>query len=73
MDSQLQQLIRENLYLRAVPCKIRPRTHTHTYPRSQRLKVSLTLRDGKGQSNQSFLCGGLKEIMKRCVGGGTFL
>lgn len=27
MDSQLQQLIRENLYLRAVPCK----THTHTH------------------------------------------
>uniref|UniRef100_A0A8C7YDB8 PDZ domain-containing protein n=1 Tax=Oryzias sinensis TaxID=183150 RepID=A0A8C7YDB8_9TELE len=30
MDSQLQQLIRENLYLRAVPCKIHLNINIHT-------------------------------------------
>uniref|UniRef100_A0A3Q0R4J9 PDZ domain-containing protein n=1 Tax=Amphilophus citrinellus TaxID=61819 RepID=A0A3Q0R4J9_AMPCI len=35
MDSQLQQLIRENLYLRAVPCKTHTHTHTHTHTQSQ--------------------------------------
>ena len=38
MDSQLQQLIRENLYLRAVPCKVH-HTHTHTHS----ISFSLTL------------------------------
>lgn len=32
MDSQLQQLIRENLYLRAVPCKTHLSTFTQTCP-----------------------------------------
>lgn len=64
MDSQLQQLIRENLYLRAVPCKIRPRTHTHTLGHTRAYVQQVTkvkgqpeglLSDGKDQSNQRFL------------------